>query len=112
MYKLWDEFCNHFPKKSRYTLGEKIDRYFLETIESLFSAGYSTKPEKVPFLKRAGVKLDLLKFFLQIAWELQALDNKKYIALSEPLNEIGKMLGGWLRNAEYKTSAAKNTAEE
>lgn len=39
--------------------------------------------------------MDLLKFFLQIAWELKALDNKKYLALSAPLIEVGKMLGGW-----------------
>jgi len=96
-YKLWDEFRDHFPKKSRYTLGEKIDEYFLETIALLFAAGYLAKQEKLPYLKRAGVKLDLLKFFLQIAWELKSLDNKKYIILSEYLNEIGRMLGGWER---------------
>jgi len=45
----------------------------------------------------ASVKLDLLKFFLQIAWEIKSLDNKKYILLSERLNEIGKMLGGWIK---------------
>lgn len=32
--------------------------------------------------------------------ELKVLDNKKYEALSEPLNEIGKMLGGWIRNVD------------
>lgn len=87
VYKLWDEFRDHFPKKSRYTLGEKIDEYFLETIELLFIASYLGKQEKLPYLKMAGVKLDLLKFFLQIAWELKTLDNKKYVALSEPLLE-------------------------
>jgi hypothetical protein len=40
----------------------------------------------------------LLKFFLQVAWEIKALDNKKYIRLSEKLDEIGKMLGGWLKS--------------
>ncbi len=37
----------------------------------------------------------MLKFFLQIAWEINAIDKNKYIALSQPLVEIGKMLGGW-----------------
>ncbi len=31
---------------------------------------------------------------------MKTLDTKKYIALSEPLNEIGKMLGGWIRGIE------------
>jgi hypothetical protein len=30
-----------------------------------------------------------------ILWEIKSIDTKKYIALSEPIHEIGKMLGGW-----------------
>jgi hypothetical protein len=30
-----------------------------------------------------------------VLWETKSLDNKKYIALSLPVDEIGKMLGGW-----------------
>ncbi|MBI1956994.1 MAG: diversity-generating retroelement protein Avd [Candidatus Niyogibacteria bacterium] len=99
-YKLWNEFVTHFPKKSRYTLGEKIDSLFVDTIELLFTAGYLSKEQKLPYLQRANGKLDLLKFFLQIAWELKAIDNKKYIALSKQLDEIGKMLGGWMRGIQ------------
>ncbi len=88
----------HFPKDSRYTLGNKIDSLLLETIENTIKAGYSSKTEKEIFLKRASVQLDLLKFFLRISWEIQSLDNKKYIRLSEKLDEVGKMLGGWLKS--------------
>jgi hypothetical protein len=30
-----------------------------------------------------------------LIWETKSLDNKKYIALSVKLDEVGKMLGGW-----------------
>jgi len=88
----------HFPKDSRYTLGTKIDNLFLETTELIIGGSYSDKIEKLISLKKASVKLDLLKFFLQIAWEIKSLDNKKYIKLSEKLNEVGKMLGGWIKS--------------
>ena len=101
-YKLWDGLRNHFPKKSRYSLGSKIDGLFLDTIELLFIASYVSREAKIPFLKRASIKLDTLKFFLQISWELKVLDNAKYAAISEPLNEIGKMLGGWIKGVEKK----------
>jgi hypothetical protein len=39
-----------------------------------------------------------LGFFLQLSWEIKSLDSKKYIFLSEKLNEIGKMLGGWIKS--------------
>jgi len=86
-----------FPKSSRYTLGIKIDSLFLEVIELIIKASYSDKLEKFISLKNASVKLDLLKFFLQITWEIKSLDNKKYILISEKMNEIGKMLGGWIK---------------
>ena len=98
IYKLWHEILPNFSRDSRHTLGAKIDALFLEVIENTVKAGYSDKVEKEIFLKRASVKLDLLKFFLQIAWEIKSLDNKKYINLSEKLLEVGKMLGGWIKS--------------
>jgi hypothetical protein len=94
-YKLWHEFLPHFSKTSRYTLGIKIDALFIETTEFIFIASRLSKDQKIPFVQKANAKLDLLKFFLQMSWEIKSLDNKKYIILSEHLEEIGKMLGGW-----------------
>jgi len=87
-----------FQKDSKYTLGSKIDSLFLEVVEEIINASNSDKAEKQIFLRIASTKLDLLKFFLQISWEIKCLDNKKYILLSEKLNEIGRMLGGWIKS--------------
>jgi hypothetical protein len=94
-YKLWHEYIVSFPKTSRYTLGETMDKYFLQVIENILIASFLQKQEKQPFVRKAIISLDTLKFFLLVSWEIKALDTKKYIALSEPLSEAGKMLGGW-----------------
>lgn len=107
VYKLWDGFRNNISKQSRYTLGAKIDTLFLDTIELLFTASYLNKEQKQPVLQKANGKLDLLKFFLQIAWELKLLDTKKYAELSKSLDEIGRMLGGWRKGIESKTPATR-----
>ncbi|MEK7501044.1 MAG: four helix bundle protein [Patescibacteria group bacterium] len=78
-------------------MGSKIDSLFIDTMELVFTASYLSKELKRPLVQKAGAKLDLLKLFLQISWEIKALDNKKYLALSEKLDEIGRMLGGWQR---------------
>jgi len=96
-YKLWHDFVPHIPKTARYTLGGKIDSYFTDTIEHIVSATYLPKERKGASIQAAIAKLDTLKFFLQVAWEIKALDTKKYGLLSERLYEIGKMLGGWNR---------------
>lgn len=99
VYKLWFSFFIHIPKTSRYTLGLKIDELFVDIVECVTSATYSIKERKPLLIEKAIAKLDVLNFFLQIAWEIKALDERKYILLSEPLNNIGKMLGGWLRQS-------------
>ena len=96
-YKLWLEFLPQLFKTHRYSIGAKIDSLFLENIETIFLAGYADKAEKIVYLRKASIKLDSLKFFLQVSWEIKSLDNKKYISLSEKLNEVGKMLGGWIK---------------
>jgi len=60
---------------------------------------------KSSYVQKAIGKTDLIKFFLQICWEIKSLQNNKYIALSEPLNEVGKMLGGWYRQLSKQNSA-------
>jgi len=105
VYKVWHTFLPHFPKTARYTLGEKIDALFIRTIEYIFTASHLYKTEKLPYIKKAISSLDLLKFFLQVAWEIKALDNKKYLELSKHLNEISKMLGGWIRQVSKENPA-------
>lgn len=107
IYKLWHDFLPNFPKTSRYTLGSKIDSLFIEITEAIVIASYLPKKEKLSFILKASTKLDLLKFFLQVAWEIKAIDNKKYIIISERLDEIGKMLGGWNKQIKIQTSASK-----
>lgn len=68
---------------------------FIEIIEMISSAAFSSKSEKIPYIKIAIRKLDTLKILILVLWESKGLDNKKYIAISEKLHEIGKMLGGW-----------------
>lgn len=70
---------------------------FIEITELIFTATYLDKSQKLSYLQKANVKLDMLKFFIQIGWEINTLDNKKYIVLSEHLNEIGRMVGGWMK---------------
>ncbi len=98
-YKLWHELYAHIAKHSKYTLGEKIDTLFLKTIELIFIARYLKKEQKLPALQKANTEFDTLKFFLQLLWETKGVSTKQYTSLSEKLSEIGKMLGGWLKQA-------------
>ena len=76
---------------------------FLEAIEYCFLASYSASAEKMVLVDKAIARVDLIKLLLQLAWNIQALDTKKYAHLSELLAEVGKMLGGWKKQLTNKT---------
>jgi len=101
---VWQEYLLHFPKQNRYTLGSKIDEVFLLAIEYCFLASYASKDTKLIHLERCISRVDLLKLLLQLTWEIRALDTKKYTVLSEQLQEVGRMLGGWKKGLETKNS--------
>jgi len=103
---LWHIYWGHFHKAVRYGLGLRIDSLFLDTIENLFVASYKTK-EKVWHLNKASDSFDVLKFLLQVAWELRALDNTKYIVLSKELSVVGKMLGGWRKQQQPRNGVVE-----
>ena len=100
IYILWHQYHDTLPKTQRYSLGNRIDKIFIELIEVTATASFLTKEEKLPYIRVAVRKLDLLKVLLLVTWETISLDNKKYIALSLPLDEVGKMLGGWYGQTE------------
>ena len=58
-------------------------------------ATYTSKDKKLEIVENANIKLDTLKYFLQIAWELKAIDTKRFTTLVSSITEVGKMLGGW-----------------
>jgi len=87
-------------KSHKYTIGLDIDNLFRELIKQIISGSYKTPEQKGYYLNQASDILDILKYMLQIIWEMNVLDNNKYIALSEPLNEAGKMLGGWQKQTK------------
>ncbi len=86
------------PKKDKYALGERTQKITLDILELLIAASYFPKEKKLVVLQQATMKLDLLKLLIRLANEVKAMPSKNYLELSEALNEVGKMLGGWLRS--------------
>ena len=78
----------------------KIESLFIETIQNIFVASVKPKDKKITYLDKASDTLDILKFLLQVMWELGKIDNKKFIVLSSRFEEIGRMLGGWQKKTK------------
>jgi len=94
---LWS--CNHtgrFPRQHRFLLGERLERTLYGLLETLIRAKYSR--ERAPLLNDANLKLKILRFQMRLAKDLQCLQVKSYGFAAKQIDEIGKLVGGWLRS--------------
>ena len=94
-YQCWIPIHRDFPRTERFGLGIRIENAFLDMLELSFAAVYLPLEPKILALGKTISKLDTLKFFMQLAWESRLIPTLKYTMLSEKLEEIGRMLGGW-----------------
>jgi len=96
---LWS--CNHtgrFPRQHRFVLGERLERSLYDLLETLIQAKYSR--ERTPLLNDANLKLEILRFQIRLAKDLACLQVKSYAFASKQVDEIGKLVGGWLRSGK------------
>jgi hypothetical protein len=107
VYILWYGYYQTLPKLHRHSLGNRIDTLFVEIIESISIASFSAKDEKRPYVGIAIRKIDTVKILLMVLWETKSLDDKKYIALSDQIEAISKMLGGWNGQLAKQNSPVK-----
>ena len=107
VYILWYSYYQILPKVHRHSLGQKIDELFVEIIETISVATFLSKEEKIPWVRLAIRKADTVRLLLMVLWETKSIDDKKYIALSVKMDEIGKMLGGWSGQLSKQNSPAK-----
>lgn len=105
-YNFWLVIHRDFPRTERFGLGQKIENIFLDILEFSFLCIYLQPETKIVLLGKIISKMDILKFFIQLAWESKIIPNDKYVTLSAKLEEIGKMLGGWKKGLESKNKTA------
>jgi four helix bundle protein len=84
-----------FPKSEKFSLVVDIKHCIDVILERAIEA--SKKYYKKTTLQEMDVELMKLRHYLRLSNELGFLPLKKYEILSEKVVEIGKMLGGWIK---------------
>ena len=102
LYKTFHGYRTTVPKGDRYTIWQRSEDALLDLFKGILLASRSRKPEKAIILERASTDLNLLRVFLRLMKEVRTIDNKKYATLEAFVDEIGRMLGGWLKSVESR----------
>ncbi len=98
LYRIFNDYHRLIPKKDRFTTFERAENTLLDVLTGIFKASTQSKQEKIGTLNDVSVKLNLLRVFIRLMKDTKALDNKKYTLIQSEIDEIGRMLGGWIRS--------------
>ena len=91
-----------FPKHERYSLGEKLENSIFEAIEYIVFGNVQQKNFKDAYILKANTKVELLKLYYRLTFEINIIDEKSYLKVEQHFQECGKMLGGWLKYLQSK----------
>ncbi|MBI4253056.1 four helix bundle protein [Candidatus Uhrbacteria bacterium] len=96
-YKAIYTFSSKISKKDRFGIYLKIEHGALELIDLLLVAALEDKDKKYLPLRNARLKTESLKRLIRICYEIGVVDLKHYINFEYPLQEISKMINGWIK---------------
>jgi len=85
-----------YPKSERHTLAAETKKAMFNLLESIVMA--NKKYYKKNAIQTADVNLQVLRYYIRLAKDLQFLPIKKYENWAKMTTEIGKMIGGWLKS--------------
>lgn len=107
LYKTFSEFRSLVAKQYKHTICEKVENYIIEILELILQTNGTGRVEKLPLLEAMSIKLNILRIFIRLMKDTRALDNRKYVTLQEIIDEIGRMLGGWIKSTRGENQSSR-----
>lgn len=84
-------------KRDKLGIYSKIENVCLEIINLSITASLEAKNNKLNSLNPARIKIESLKILFRVAYEIGIIEQKKYIELELDLQELSKMVNGWIK---------------
>lgn len=91
-----------FPKSEKFALATDIKRSMDRLLELCIEA--QKKYYKKTTLQDMDVEVAKLRVYIRLSFQLKFLPIKKYDVWSQKVDEIGRMLGGWIKAINNKTT--------
>lgn len=90
-----------FPRDQQFLLGERLMGKALDIQDDLVAAATQGQGEtKRRALAQAALALDQLRYLLRLARDSQGMSRSAWHFCAKQVTEIGKMLGGWIKQSE------------
>lgn len=87
----------------RFTLGARCENVTLDILEKLYEANAKYGQERLTILHSVDPKLKILQTLIKALYDIKAINDRKFLQFSELTLEIGRMLGGWIKDTKKET---------
>ncbi|MFZ1250570.1 MAG: diversity-generating retroelement protein Avd [Candidatus Microsaccharimonas sp.] len=99
-----------FPKKQRFVLGQQIENSSLACMRYIIEANNSRGAEKtIARLDALNVELEVLRGLLRVAFEVKFMKARSLGHITNRIDEVGKMCGGWIKKMSVKLPAVEQS---
>ncbi len=85
-----------FNREYKYTLGESVKKEAMEMIINIYRANSSYS--KKPYIEKAREKIETIRIFLRLAKDLKQVSLKRFVNVSEKIEDVSKQLSAWQRS--------------
>ena len=85
-----------FPRSHRFVLATRVQETALRFQERIIEAGRDRQP--APILAQADADLAKLRLYLRLCQDLELIKFKQYEQGQRMVNEIGRLIGGWIKS--------------
>ncbi|MFC1735169.1 diversity-generating retroelement protein Avd [Candidatus Hydrogenedentota bacterium] len=88
-----------FPKHLRHSLTERIEKEILDFTAHLIRANRTRGRQRQSSLGDADCSLEILRMSVRMSKDLKVLSERRYGFAAEKMEELGRLLGGWIKQS-------------
>ena len=92
--------CDKLPRSQRLVTTKRLQDAALDFQEALCEANSRNGQLRLQHLQAADAHLNKLRLYLRLAHQWQWLSSGQYEHVSRMVAEVGKLLGGWIRQTK------------
>jgi hypothetical protein len=102
LIKWYVPILGRLPRDHKFMLGDRIVKELYELLEKLIVARYAR--DKLGQLEILNSQLDILRYQTRLLFDFDLISRKRYQLASQKLDEIGRELGGWIKQQRQKNT--------
>jgi hypothetical protein len=88
---------SRIPKSHRLVLGRRLEEISLDLLLTVIKANKARGKDRLDLQLKYSELLDTLRILVRLTKDLKMMSVKQYTLTAKKINELGRMLSGWMK---------------